>query len=111
MFRDSVSTPPPSPDLTHPAKYLGAATTILIAAELFRDRSLSKGEYPLLGALSDLYPYILRRWGVDSAAQLPDIPVPEHFQCLFLAWAAKKINFVHYSEDPSHGRATGNALR
>jgi len=79
-----------------PITYLGAAGSILIAAELTRNRILpAKNPLPL-GAFSDLYPYILRRWDYEHDTQLPEIPVPEQFQRLFKTWAAQETDFIKY---------------
>ena len=109
IFDDAIKAgPAPSVDLTNPAKYLGVVTTVLIAAELFRDRTLPKGEPFPLGELNKLYPYILRRWGMESDAILPAIPVPGHFQRLFTAWASRTIDFVQYQDDSPDGPAASD---
>lgn len=82
------------------AAYLGGAVTILITAEATRGRTLSAKDDQPLGAFSDLYPYILRRWDIDADAGLPDLAVPGHFQRLFAAWADKSINLISSDADP-----------
>jgi hypothetical protein len=85
---------------TNPATHLGIAATILITAEMTRNRILAADGASPLGAFSDLYPYILRRWGYKQNTQLPELPVPEQFQSLFKAWAAQQTDFVRYSAAP-----------
>jgi len=77
-----------------PIIYLGAVGAILIAAELTRNRVLAAEGGPPLGAFSNLYPYILLRWGHEQDAQLPELPVPEQFQCLFRNWATNNTDFI-----------------
>ena len=80
-----------------PIIYLGVAATILIAAEMTRNRNLpTEGDLPL-GSFSDLYPYILLRWGHEQGAQLPELPLPERFQRLFRAWASQRTDFIRHS--------------
>jgi hypothetical protein len=80
--------------------FLGAAASLLTAAEATRDRMLpAKGDDPL-GSLSSLYPYILRRWNADPAAALPDLPLPAYFQRLFRAWADNQVDFIHHTNTP-----------
>ena len=79
--------------------YLGVAATILITAEMTRNRILPANSNQPLGSFSDLYPYILRRWGYEQDIQLPQLPVPERFQNLFRTWATRQTDFVKYSND------------
>jgi NACHT domain len=79
--------------------YLGAAASILIAAEMTRNRILpEEGDLPL-GAFSSLYPYILLRWGHQQDTRPPELPVPEQFQRLFRTWATQSIDFIRYPAD------------
>jgi NACHT domain len=94
---------------TNPAMYLGIAAAILITAEMTRNRILPADGGPPLGAFSDLYPYILRRWGYQQNTQLPELPVPEKFQRLFRAWAARQTDFIGYSVE--RGDHSGNMAR
>jgi hypothetical protein len=80
--------------------YLGAAVSILTTAEATRDRILPAKDQQPMGSFSDLYPYILRRWGIDPQAELPSLPLPQYFQHLFAAWADKTVNFINYSAPP-----------
>jgi hypothetical protein len=80
-----------------PIIYLGAVASVLITAEMTRNRILPTEDRIPLGAFSDLYPYILRRWDYEQDTQLPEIPVPERFQCLFRTWATQRTNFIKYS--------------
>jgi hypothetical protein len=82
----------------NPTTYLGIAAAILITAELTISRTLPADTGQPLGAFSDLYPYILRRWDYPQASPLPDLPVPRQFQHLFRSWANQKTNFVKYTD-------------
>jgi NACHT domain len=84
-----------------PVVYLGVASTILITAELTRNRILPDDKNSPLGVFSDLYPYILRRWDHERDAQLPELSLPKNFQQLFRAWANGDVNFTRrHSGDP-----------
>jgi hypothetical protein len=104
IFKPDYSSSPQTVDLAEPAKYLGIAVSILIAAELALDHRLPQGHNPPLGAFSDLYPYILRRWEIDHNARLGNLPVPASFQNLFTEWADRKIDFVNHSDNPQPAR-------
>jgi hypothetical protein len=79
--------------------YLGATAAILIAAEMTRDRTLPEESGNPLGAFSSLYPYILLRWGHKQATQLPQLPIPGHFDRVFRNWATQDTDFIRYSAD------------
>ena len=102
LFADEfrVTDPPTFFRTTNPTTYLGAGATILIIAEMTCNRILPTDSGLPLGAFSDLYPYILRRWGNQQDAQLPKLPVPEKFQQLFRAWANQEVGFIRNSTDP-----------
>lgn len=84
----------------NPATSLGIYTALLITAEMTRYKTLEDNGNAPLGAYSDLCPYILRRWDRQPDAPLPELPVPEHFQRLFTAWANKEICFIKPSTCP-----------
>jgi hypothetical protein len=84
---------------TNPTTYLGAAATVLIIAEMTHDRMLPADSARPLCAFSALYPYILRRWGYQQDAELPELPVPEQFQQLFRAWANQEADFINDPAD------------
>jgi hypothetical protein len=100
LFSEDFAHPPALFRATNPTTYLGIAATILIITEMTRDRILPADSGRPLGTLSDLYPYILRRWDYDQDAQLPELPVPEDFQHLFNAWANKTANFIRPATEP-----------
>jgi hypothetical protein len=77
-----------------PMPYLGAAITLLIAAEVASQRTPPAEGAQWLGPLSDLYPYILRRWNLYPDGELSSLPVPDSFGRLFYDWAAHRIDFV-----------------
>ncbi len=81
-----------------PVVYLGAAATLLIAAEHMKSRMLPDEGPQRFGPLNDLYPYIARRWGSAPYATLPDLPVPGDLQQAFRDWADNKANFVGLSQ-------------
>jgi hypothetical protein len=85
--------------------YLGAATSLLISSEALR--ALLDGQPgALLGALSDLHPYIARRLGAGSGGELPELPelsIPGEFRRLFRDWADNKVDFV--AQESSEGVA------
>jgi hypothetical protein len=78
----------------NPIAYLGIAAAVLITAEITRDRMLPVNNGSPLGDFNELYPYILRRWDYEGDSQLPDLPVPGHFQHLFRAWANREADLV-----------------
>jgi hypothetical protein len=86
---------PLMPSMTQ--SYLGAAASVLITAEMARNRILPAEDRILLGTFSDLDPYILRRWDYEQDTQLPEILVPERFRCLFRTRATQRTNFIKYS--------------
>jgi hypothetical protein len=100
LFSEGLTHPPALFRATNPAAYLGIAASILIIAEMTRDRILPADSSRPLGALSDLYPYILRRWDYEQDGQLPALPVPEYFQQLFREWASNATNFIRLSTEP-----------
>lgn len=100
LFMEEYTRAPGVFEATSPTTYLGVATAILIMAEMTSNRILPADGSPPLGAFSDLYPYILRRWGYEQNTQLPVLPVAEKFQRLFGAWAAQQTDFIRYSVDP-----------
>jgi hypothetical protein len=79
---------------TDPTTYLGAAVTVLIIAEMTQNRILPVDTDRPLGAFSELYPYILRRWGYHQNDRLPSLPVPEQFNNLLRAWASREADFI-----------------
>jgi hypothetical protein len=98
LFDEEQAHLPAAYQASSPVAYLGAAITVLLTAEVTRDRVLPpKGVEPL-GAFTDLYPYILRRWGADPAAELPDIPAPTHFQRLMREWANNNADFIQVTD-------------
>jgi hypothetical protein len=94
-----VMDPPACFNTTDPATYLGAAATILVIAEMTRNRILPADSARPLGSFSHLYPYILRRWGHQQDAKLPELPVTEQFQQLFKAWANQEVSFIRDPTD------------
>jgi hypothetical protein len=78
----------------NPIAYFGAAATLLIVAESVVITELPGNSPQLLGPLSDLYPYIARRWGIGANDELADLPVAERFQQLFRDWADNKVNLA-----------------
>jgi hypothetical protein len=103
FFNTDFADPPAFFKTTDPVTYLGTAATVLILAEMARDRTLPAGGDPPLGSFCDLYPYILRRWDYEPNAKLPELPVPERFQRLFKAWAVKDADFVASPADAARG--------
>jgi len=81
-----------------PVAYLGAAGILLITSEEKETRALPDEGPQKLGPLSDLYPYIARRWGAEPENELPELPVPEEFRQVFRDWADGKVNFVGQAE-------------
>ena len=88
-------------ETTNPTTYLGTAATVLIIAEMTRNRILPADSIRPLGAFSALYQYILRRWGNQQDDELPELPVPERFQHLFRAWANRETDFIR---DPTQSK-------
>ena len=70
--------------------YIAAAAIMLITIE-----SMQAHEAPSsFGPLSDLYPYIKRRWRSEPDCPLPSLPVSGHFQKIFHEWADNTVNFI-----------------
>jgi hypothetical protein len=47
-----------------------------------------------LGALSNLYPYLARRLGVEPLAELTMLPLPGEFSDLLKSWANREVDFA-----------------
>ncbi|MEU6254600.1 NACHT domain-containing protein [Streptomyces sp. NPDC047043] len=75
-----------------PDGYLGAAVMLLTSMEASREPMIERFA-PLLGPLTDLYPYAATRFGV-AAAPLPDLPVPDGFGEILRAWARREVDFI-----------------
>jgi hypothetical protein len=73
---------------------LGAVAFITIATEAGFLAQLSKGNRRKLGPLSNLRPYLARRCGSRSTAELPDLPVPDEFKPIFREWADGRIDLI-----------------
>jgi len=78
-----------------PAAYLGAAATLLLAAESTAEKSLPGVGAEWFGPLSELYPYIARRWHASNSTKLSSLPVPTEFEQLFRDWADNRVNFAN----------------
>jgi hypothetical protein len=100
LFNEDYADPPGMYQTSDPVAYLGGAAALLLTAEATRDRTLPTKSDNCLGSFSDLYPYILRRWDADPAADLPDLPVPGYFQRLFRAWANKDVDLIRRTDRP-----------
>jgi hypothetical protein len=101
LFSDEFADESAAPfKVTDAITYLGIAAAVLIAAEITGNRILPATSRPPLGEFSDLYPYILRRWDIERDAQLPDLPVTQHFQQLFRSWANKETDLVEHLPIP-----------
>jgi hypothetical protein len=74
--------------------YLGAAITLLIAAEAAGTRVPPPEGRRWFGPLADLYPYVLSRWGLGTPGELGHLQIPSNFRSLFRDWATRKIDFV-----------------
>jgi hypothetical protein len=73
---------------------LGASLTLLLGVEVDRDTGLGAEGHDRLGALSNLYPYLARRLGIDPRAELTKLPLPGRFPELLKSWANREVNFV-----------------
>jgi hypothetical protein len=91
----------PRPSLD-PVAYFGAAATLLIVIESLVITELPGKGQEQFGPLSDLSPYIARRWGIGANGELADLPVPERFRQLFRDWADNKVNFVGSAPGSTH---------
>lgn len=80
--------------LLEPMVYLGAAASLLVAAEAASERTLHPEGDRWFGPLSGLYAYILRRWGLATDEELHDLPVPDNFRPVFRDWAARRVDFI-----------------
>jgi hypothetical protein len=97
MIREGAPSPYNLPEPLDPVTYLGAAAILLIALESEENAMLRDVATQELGPLNELRPYIRQPWDPNSAAQLPDLPVPPSFQQTFRDWAQGKISFVGIS--------------
>lgn len=97
-----ASTSEPRLDTT---AYLSAAACLLISAEAVDKDRLQNMDPRRLGRMSDLWPYMRRRCGLESDDELPELPVPERFQRLFRDWADNKVDFVGQAQESSEGGA------
>jgi hypothetical protein len=77
-----------------PMPYLGAAVTLLIAAEAAGQRTPPAEGARWFGPLSGLHDYVLRRWGLRPDGELGGLPVPGRFGLVFRNWAAGRVDFV-----------------
>jgi hypothetical protein len=77
-----------------PLVYLGAAVSLLIAAEAASERTPHPEGPRWFGPLSGLHAYILRRWELPTDEELRDLPVPDNFRPVFRDWAARRVDFV-----------------
>lgn len=94
-FFTSDSSNDGRPDqLLDPMLYLGAAASLLIAAEATSDRTPPPEGPQWFGPLSSLHTYILRRWELSPVGVLPDLPVPDSFRLAFRDWAARRIDLI-----------------
>jgi hypothetical protein len=109
LFNEDYADPPGTYQASDHLAYLGGAAALLLTAEATRDRTLPSKANNCLGSFSDLYPYILRRWGADPTATLPDLPVPAYFQHLFKAWADKDVDFTQRTGRPYPSKGPGTS--
>ena len=93
-FFNDCATPPVKIVHPDPTAYAGAAGILLMLAETAHGWASGAGAPQQLGPLSDLCPYIARRWGAGETGTLPDLPVPDALKRAFRDWAENKINFV-----------------
>jgi hypothetical protein len=100
FFEDGARAPVQPANL-EPAAFVGAASVCLMAAESLQARGLSAKPPEQLGPLSDLCPYIARRWGASHTGKLPNLPVSPTFLKIFKDWAESKANLIQTSPAPS----------
>jgi len=75
------------------AAYLGAISMIAIVAES-REQGY-RWTRPQFGPFSELYPYLARRhYPMNSADDLPELPVPKELQEIFKAWTRGAVNLT-----------------
>jgi hypothetical protein len=77
---------PLMPSMTQ--SYLGAAASVLITAEMARNRILPAEDRILLGTFSDLDPYILRRWDMNKILNC------QRFWCLSDSGASSELGLL-----------------
>jgi hypothetical protein len=79
--------------------YLGASATLFVIAESMKSPKTSTPDRPWQpGPLSDLYPYIERRWNYGAPNQLPNLPIPDAFRRTFHNWANNRTNLIGHSQ-------------
>jgi hypothetical protein len=83
-----------SQELPDPVTHLGASLAFAIGAEASDEIPAHRETAYQFGPLSDLSPYIMRRYKIDSNAELPDLPFPAPFTELFKAWANREVDFT-----------------
>ena len=93
-FFEDCAVPPANITDPDPAAFAGAAGIFLMLAETAQAWASAGGPPQQLGPLSDLCPYIARRWGAGQYTALPDLPALGTLQGTFRDWAENRINFV-----------------
>ncbi|GAA2665691.1 hypothetical protein GCM10010400_27520 [Streptomyces aculeolatus] len=91
--------------------FLGAAIPYLILAEEGAGLGLRRRYPEELGSLAPLYPYLVRRLGIDPDAELPALPVRADMQALLEAWADGRQDFVIKEAKQSPRRLPAQARR
>jgi hypothetical protein len=76
------------------ASYLGASLAFAIGAEASDEIPVHWEPGNQFGVLSDLYPYIIRRYRIDPDAELSPLPLPRWFRELFKSWANRETDFT-----------------